>query len=745
MQQEDKIIEQMTLEEKAAMCAGKDFWHTQGVKRLGVNSLMLADGPLGLRKQETGGDHLGIGESIRAVCFPAGCAVAATFNTDLAQQMGETIGEECLAENVDIILGPAINIKRNPLCGRNFEYYSEDPVVATEMATAFIKGVQSKNVGTCVKHFLANNQENYRMIYSSDIDERTMREIYLKAFEKAIVQGKPWSVMCSYNRINGVYSAENKTYLMDVLRKEWGFDGFTVSDWGAVNDRIKDLEAGLDVEMPPTKEWRIQEIKSAVMSGKLSEEALNRGVRAQIRISNKASKNASLRKEWSREKDHEIAKKIAEEAVVLLKNDGVLPVRKDNDILLIGCFAEKIRYQGGGSSHVNSYQCKSLLECLQNEGNVTYRKGFGETDTNEILAGEVFKDIEKFQRVIVCAGLPESWEVEGKDREHIRLPENQNVMISRIAKRRPDVIVILQNGSVVEMPWKNEVAAIVEAYLGGEAVAEALSEILLGEVNPSGRLPETFPVHLADAPCFPVYKSEGNHLEYREGIFVGYRYYDTVAKEVLFPFGYGLSYTHFSYRNMKISTQRMKATDKVVVSVEVVNDGNCDGKEVIQVYVAEKESDISIPLRELKRFKKVLIRKGESVWVEFELDFRDFAHWDTELHSWHINSGIFSIQIGRSSREIVLEKEIYVEAEQAKRLLLTINSTIKEIVDKPEYFKRFKPYIRGGVFAKHMDSEGTLKNDGNWMQMPIRNILCFGDSDLTMEQLIQIIDDLNKE
>lgn len=608
-----ELVAKMTLEEKAAMCSGADFWHTEAVERLGIPAMMVSDGPHGLRKQDQEADNLGVNDSIKAVCFPAGCGTAASFNRELITKMGEALGEECQAEGVGVILGPAVNIKRSPLCGRNFEYYSEDPYVASEIAGALIAGVQSKNVGTSIKHFLANNQEHRRMSSSSEIDERTLREIYLAAFEGAVKKQKPWTVMCSYNRINGTYAAENKEMLTDVLRKEWGFDGFVVSDWGAVNDRVPDLEAGLDLEMPSSGGVNDRLIVEAVKEGRLKEEVLDQAVENILNIVFRYEENRDKTAVFDRDKDHELAKKVAEETCVLLKNeDSILPLEEKEEIAFIGKYAGKPRYQGGGSSHINSHKVTSAWDCVKDWGNVSFAEGFRDDvdKTDEALLTEAVELAKKAKAAVIFAGLPDSFESEGFDRTHMRMPDCQNELIARVAAVQPNTVVVLHNGSPVEMPWADQVKGILEAYLGGQAVGAAVVDILFGKVNPSGKLPETFPCQLEDNPSYLYYSGEGDRVEYREGVFVGYRYYDKKKMAVRFPFGYGLSYTTFAYSEPKISAQRIQDTDTVTIRVDVTNTGDRAGKEVVQLYVSAPDSKVIRPVRELRGFDKIEIGRA---------------------------------------------------------------------------------------------------------------------------------------
>lgn len=519
------LVAKMTLEEKAGLCSGNDFWHTKAVERLGIPEVMVSDGPHGLRKQDQEGDHLGVNESIKAVCFPAGCGAATSFNRELIGKMGETLGNECQAENVSVILGPAVNIKRSPLCGRNFEYYSEDPYLASEIAAAHINGVQSKNVGTSIKHFLANNQETRRMSVDAVIDERALHEIYLGAFEGAVRNAKPWTVMSSYNKVNGTYVGENKELLTDILRDEWGFDGFVVSDWGAVNDRIEALRAGLDLEMPASSGVRDVKIVEAVQNGTLSEDVLDTTCERILNIVYRYVENHDENAVFDLDADHEMAREIAHETIVLLKNeDDILPLSKGEKVAFIGKYAQKPRFQGGGSSHINCKKVTSALDAVKEAGisNVVFAKGFDDkVDViDEALEAEAVKAAAEAKIAVVFAGLPDAFESEGFDREHMRMPECQNHLIDEILKVQPNTIVVLHNGSAVEMPWVNEVKGIVEAYLGGEAVGGAVVDILFGDVNPSAKLAETFPYQLEDNPSYLSGFGSGDTVNYAQRAFL---------------------------------------------------------------------------------------------------------------------------------------------------------------------------------------------------------------------------------
>lgn len=749
-----KIISKMTLEEKVALCSGSDFWHTKSIERLGVPNIMFSDGPYGLRKQDLKNDNLGINNSIKAVCFPASCATAASFNRSLIYRLGEGLGIACQSENVATILGPAVNIKRSPLCGRNFEYFSEDPFLTSEMATNYIKGVQSKNIGTSIKHFLANNQEHRRMTSSSNIDERTLREIYLTAFESPIIDGKPWSVMCSYNRVNGVQVSESYRFLTTVLRNEWGFDGYVLSDWGAVKDRILGLKAGLDLEMPSSNGMNDKDIIEAVGDGSLDEKILNKSVERILNSVFKYEKNKNVNVEWNKEEQHKLAREIEDECIVLLKNEDILPLDGKSSTAFIGLFAKEPRYQGGGSSHINSFKIESALEAVKSKQNVLYAQGYNVDNEliNRNLINEAVSIAKNVKTAIVFVGLPDSFESEGYDRKHMKLPVNQTELIKAIIEVQPNTVIVLHNGSPIEMPWINEVKGVIELYLGGQAVGASTVDILYGDVNPSGRLPETFPIKLEDNPSYLFYGGEKDNVEYREGIFVGYRYYDKKNIDVLYPFGYGLSYTKFKYSNMKLDKKRMRDTDILTVSVDITNVGDVFGKEVVQVYVEDVDGDIIRPIRELKGFEKVPLYPGETKTVSFKLSKRSFAYFNTEINDWHVESGEFIISIGKSSREIICNSKIFVESTVKIPIIYNDNTTIGDLLNNTETMMVLKPLLdkfgEKSLFTQ-VSSESSLEAISLEMleamikYMPLRQLLSFGNI-INRQELNRIIDELNK-
>lgn len=682
------LIKQMTLEEKAGLCSGLDAWRTKPVKRLNIPSIMVSDGPHGLRKMD---EAAGSNDSIPAVCFPTASAYSCSFNRELLEEMGKTIGNECQAEDVAVLLGPAVNIKRSPLCGRNFEYISEDPYAAGELASAFIKGVQSKNISTSIKHFAANNQEYRRFTVSSEVSERALREIYFPAFETAVKQSHPDTVMCSYNKINGVFSSENKKLLTDILRNEWGFNGFVMSDWGAVNDRVKGLEAGLDLEMPSSGGVNDKLIVKAVTDGILDEKVLDTTVERLLKIIFKFH-DKRQKGSFNKEAHHALAVKIEEESIVLLKNEGILPLSPHLKTAIIGGFAEKPRFQGGGSSHINSYTETSFLAAAENfarEQSVkgkpvtfTYAKGFDTItgEGSEKMTKEAIDLAQKSDVVVVFAGLPNTYECEGYDRKHLRLPESQDKLIHELAKVNKSIVVVLHNGSPIEMNWINNVKGIVETYLGGQGVGQAVCNILYGKVNPSGKLAETFPLRLEDTPCYLSFPGDGKKAIYSEDIFVGYRYYDKKKVPVLFPFGHGLSYTTFSYSDLKVDKEVLSDEETLTISLKIKNTGTMNGKEIIQVYVRDNTGTIVRPDKELKNFEKVYLHSGEEKTVSMILNKRSFAYYNETLQDWHAPSGTYEVLIGKSSQDIVLSKEVTVKTKVKLPITITENTNVSDIL-----------------------------------------------------------------
>lgn len=755
------LISQMTLEEKAGMCSGADFWKLKCVERLGIPQVMVTDGPHGIRKQAEAADHLGINESEKAICFPAGCATASSFDRDLIRRQGELLGQECQAMNVSTILGPAMNIKRSPLCGRNFEYYSEDPYVSTEMAAALIEGVQSKKVGTSAKHFVANNQEKRRMTNSSDMDERTLREIYLASFEGAIKKAKPWTVMSSYNRINGEFVGDNKEYLTDILRKEWGFDGYVVSDWGAVNDRISSLAAGLDLEMPPGDYENDRLIVKAVQEGKLDESVVDQACERILNIIFRYTENRDEKAVFDYEKDHKAAAEIEAGCMVLLKNENeILPLTSDKKIAFIGKYAKTPRYQGGGSSHINSWKVESALDVakeIPELANVTFAEGYQDEkdEVVEALQSEAVKAAEEADVAVLFLGLPDNFESEGYDRKHMNLPNCQNELVRKVLEVQKHVVVVLHNGSAVLMPWKDQVEGILEAYLGGEAVGKAVAEVLAGRKNPSGRLAETFPLRLEDTPCYLTYGKGFDNAVYQEGVFVGYRYYTSRKMETAFPFGYGLSYTTFAYSDLQLDKKEMSDKEHVEVSVKVKNTGKRAGKTVVQLYVAAPETEVVRPVRELRGFEKVSLEAGEEKTVTFTLDERAFAYWNTQIHDWYAEEGTYKVMIGENADQMCVGEEITVHPTKELPKTYSLNTCLGELMRDPKAQTVMAPFMQGMAQndaamdmaeANENDQSGVVNQEmmAAMMEgMPLRQLLSFVPG-IKREMLEQMVNALNQ-
>ena len=743
-----KIVSEMTLEEKAGMCSGLDFWHLKEVEHLGIPKVMVSDGPHGLRKQDEKGDHLGINDSIKAVCFPPAVLSACSFDRGLMEEMGKAIGREAQANDVSVVLEPAVNIKRSPLCGRNFEYYSEDPYLAGEIAVAFVKGVQSQHVGTSIKHFAANNQEYRRMSSSSEVDERTLREIYFPAFETAVKKAQPYTFMCSYNQINGTFASENKWLLTDVLRGEWGFKGYVMSDWGAVNDRVKGLEAGLELEMPASGGDNDAMIVKAVKDGALEEKILDQAVERILRI---IFEYADHRKpqEFTMEKDHEGAQHIAEESMVLLKNENhILPLKTSEKAAFIGGFARNPRFQGGGSSHINCFKTTNVLDSVPCDAQVVYAEGFpADRDFyDKALADEAVKAAAEADKAVIFAGLPESFESEGYDRSHMRLPECQNRLITEILKVQPNTVIVLHNGSPVEMPWLGEIKGLLETYLGGQAGGAAAANILYGKINPSGKLAETMPLKLSDNPSYLNFGG-GEKVEYCEGIFVGYRYYDTKEMDVAFPFGYGLSYTTFAYSNLKLSMENPTEKDTVMVSADVTNTGKSAGKEVVQLYIRDLTGSAIRPEKELKGFEKVFLEPGETKTVTMELNKRSFAWYNTELHDWFAASGDYEILVGASSRDIRLTETLHLNSSQRLPMHVHMNTTLGDLLRNPETAEAAKKLIQkylSGEAGSEAASEAVSEEMTMAMtdSMPLRALMGFAG--VSRKELDSVIEKLNK-
>ena len=675
------IISKMTLEEKAALCTGASNWSTTPIEHLGIPEMIVSDGPHGVRRVA---DVRSMGQkSLPATCFPTASCTASTWDVDLIKQMGIALAEECIALNVDVLLGPGVNMKRSPLNGRNFEYFSEDPFLAGELAANFINGIQSKGVGTSLKHYAANNQEFQRFSISAEIDERTLREIYLPAFEKAVKQAQPWTVMCSYNKVNGTFASEHHQLLTEILKEEWGFEGLVVSDWGAVRNRVSALKAGLDWEMPGPQDLRVKAVVEAVRSGDLSESTLDESVRRILRIVFKAKETAKGNGTFDVDAHHELASKIATEGVVLLKNDGLLPLKDHQHIAVIGRSAETAHFQGGGSSHINPTRVAMPYKELQaraENAELTYAEGYP-TDNSfqQGMIDDAVKLAQSADVALLYIALPTFKESEGYDRHDLDLTLQQIALIKAVSKAQPKTVVVLNNGAPVAMSeWIDDVSAVLEGWMMGQAGGAALADILFGRVNPSGKLAETFPLKLTDTPSHINWPGGAGKVHYGEGIFIGYRYYDAKEIPVLFPFGHGLSYTTFEYSNAKVSSNNFKDVDGLTISVDVKNTGKLAGKETVQVYVHDQKSDLIRPVKELKGFAKVELQPGETKTVSIHLDFRAFAYYHPEHRQWITENGDFDILIGASSADIRSRLTTTLQSTLDLPCILDIESTLRE-------------------------------------------------------------------
>ena len=666
-----ELVARMSVDEKAALCSGKTFWHLEANERLGVPSIMLTDGPHGLRKQSTAGDHLGLNASVPATCFPTASALASSWDRDLLREIGVALGEQCAAEDVAVLLGPGMNIKRHPMCGRNFEYFSEDPLLTGEMAAALVEGLQSEGVGASLKHFAANNQEAARIVVDAIVDERTLREIYLRGFEIAVRKAQPWTVMCAYNRLNGVYCSEHERLLNRVLRDEWGFEGLVVTDWGAANDRVLGIRAGLDLEMPTSGGVNDRRLARAVRAGTLAEEDLDRAATRNVALALAGAGPRQRACSVDHDAHHALARRAAAESVVLLKNaDDLLPLSPDANVAVIGAFAKTPRYQGAGSSQVTPTRIDRALDAIRAVASgspPTYTAGYDPVRSahDDALIAEAVAAAEAAAVAIVFAGLPGIYESEGFDREHMRLPEQHDRLIEAVCAANPNTVVVLSNGAPVEMPWVEAPAAIVEGYLGGQAGGAAVADILFGIVNPGGKLAETFPLRQSDVPADRWFPGNGRQAQYREGLYVGYRYFDSAGAPVLFPFGHGLSYTTFEYANPVFSSTGFERGERLDITFDLTNTGDRDGSEVVQLYVHHLESSVYRPEQELRAFTRVRLGAGQTDRVTLTLGDPAFGFYDTGGGRWIVEAGEVEVRIGASSRDIRLTARLPIRSGQA--------------------------------------------------------------------------------
>ena len=662
------LTAQLTLEEKALLCSGRDAWHLRGTERLGLAPQMVCDGPHGLRKLAGAADHLGLSESVPATCFPTASAAACSFDEDLLRRVGEALGDKCLAEDVSVLLGPGVNMKRSPLCGRNFEYFSEDPYLAGRMAAAWVSGVQSRGVGVSLKHFACNNQESYRMVCDSVVDERALREIYLTAFETVVKRAQPWTVMCRYNRLNGVFSSDNRRLLTDILRGEWGFDGLVMSDWGAVNDRAAGIRAGLDLEMPGNGPDDALPILEAVRAGTLREEELDGCVCRVIELILKAQTRRKTPRTGDQD-HHALAREAACKSAVLLKNEGVLPLAKTAKAAFLGRMAKQPRYQGAGSSRINPTALDSAFDAAAAAGlTPLYAPGYDETGAASAqLLAEAAAAAAQADVCVVFAGLPDSYESEGFDRTTLDMPAGHNALIEAAAAANPNTVVVLQCGAPVLLPWRDRVRGILLQYLSGQAGGAACVDLLYGAANPGGKLAETWPLRPADVPASASFPGDAHMAAYRESIFIGYRYYDAAACEPAYPFGYGLSYTQFAYADLCVTPAGENA---FTVTAKVKNTGGCAGSETAQLYVgfAGRSALLRAP-RTLAGFAKVTLAPGEEREVRFALDARSFAYYNKAAAAWCIEGGSYEIAVGGSSRTLPLRAAVTLPGDGRETLL----------------------------------------------------------------------------
>ncbi|MGR0320587.1 glycoside hydrolase family 3 C-terminal domain-containing protein [Agromyces sp. ZXT2-3] len=753
------LVAGLTTEQKAALTSGESFWTTKQVGP--VPSILLTDGPHGVRKQDESADHLGMAASVPATCFPPAVALGSSFDPDLLERVGVALGEESRAEGVGVLLGPGINIKRSPLCGRNFEYLSEDPIVSGVLGSALVRGVQSQGVGASLKHYAANNQEDDRMRVSADIDPRPLREIYLRGFQRVVEDEQPWTVMCSYNRVNGVPASQNRFLLTEVLRDEWGFDGLVVSDWGAVTDRVAALAAGLDLEMPANGGRSDAQVVAAVESGELDGTVLDTGARRAVELAQKAVAGADPDAVYDVDEHHALAREAAANSIVLLRNEGaLLPLAPGASVAVIGEFARTPRFQGGGSSHVNATRVDAALEAIRDvagAGAVTFAPGFTIDGSDAAgLADEAVAAASDAEVAVLFLGLPASLESEGFDRRDIELPAAQLELVDRVLAANPNTVVVLSNGGVVRLaPFAERVPAILETWLLGQAGGSAVADVLYGAVNPSGRLTETVPVRIQDTPAWGNFPGEHGHVRYGEGVLVGYRWYDARELEVTFPFGHGLSYTTFEYGDAVVSSD----DDGLLVRVPVTNTGARDGAEVVQVYTSLPGSTVARAPRELKGFAKVALAAGERREVEVRVRRTDLAYWDTRVDLWIVEGGEYTVEIGASSRDIRAVATVDVEADPV-RIPLTIESTISEVMAHPvagpivgQALAAMAADLLGGEAAagagdasgeRPAETAGGLGLDAEGMMqmmgaMPIGRAAMFPGSAFDLEQIEQLI------
>ncbi len=749
------ILKKMTVKEKASLLSALDGWNTKPIKRLGVPSISMADGPHGLRKQYSA-DDLGIETSHPATCFPTASLLACSWDKELAEKQGAAIGEEAADQDLQIVLGPGNNIKRTPLCGRNFEYFSEDPFLSGNMASGIIKGIQSRGVGTALKHFAANSQETDRFVIDEIISERALREIYLASYEIPVKEAKPTTLMCAYNKINGHYCSQNKWLLTDVLRNDWGFKGVVMSDWGAVDNRVQGVYAGLDLEMPSSnclndknivkayKQKRVSiEPSDSRFDNTLTEKQIDACAERMLRLVYSLDEKKSGKK-CDYEAHHKLAEQVAKECMVLLKNNGILPLKENAEIAVIGEMAVNPRYQGSGSSRVNSVKTDLPLDELKKFANVSYAKGYSLDDNNDVSEIENAVSVAKDKdAVVIISGLPDNCESEGFDRSTLDIPESHVELIKRVYEANKNVVVVLCNGAPITMPFLDNSAAVLEAYLSGEAGAGAIAEILFGKACPCGKIAETFPLRIEDTPAYLNFPGNGKTVRFGEDIFVGYRYYEKKNIPVLFPFGYGLSYTTFEYSDLSFSADEIGKNDELIVRVNVKNTGNFDGKEIVQLYVRECSPKIARPVKELKGFMKIFLKKGEEKSVEFTLDRRAFAYWDEKNGDWRVEGGKYEILVGAASSDIRASKEIAIHAQHSPEKL-TIYSYLRDLRLHPNGKEAMAHILKlMGKDEKDVFSDNEKDSLTSLDWCILRNIVTMFGLKMTISDLEKLIEEVN--
>ncbi|MCP4755855.1 MAG: glycosyl hydrolase [Proteobacteria bacterium] len=740
----DKLVNELTVEEKASLCSGQGLWKTKPVKRLDLPSVLLTDGPHGVR-------YAKLLNPKPSTAFPCASAMAATWNRDLIRQVGETIGDEGQHYDVQVVLGPGVNLKRSPLGGRNFEYYSEDPYLSAEIGVSFVEGVQSKGVGTSVKHFVCNETEFRRFTMNAMVDERPLRELYYYPFEQIVKRTQPWTIMASYNRVNGVFSSENRQLLTEILRDEWGFQGLVVSDWGSVNERVEAVVAGLDLEMPGPAKRRTREIVEAVSSGKLDRAVLDTCVRRVLTLVHKGLEGRKSGFKVDFKKNHEVARKVAAESAVLLKNqEKILPLDADaiGSIAVIGEMAKKPYYCGGGSSILNpaveDIPLDEIKMQVKSGTKVTYAAGYDQKDNDSpALIKEAVAAAKTAEVAIVFARLGHDVETEGYDRTHLSLSGQQLKLIKQVAAVQPNTIVVVTNGSAIDFrDWIGDVKAVLEVWQGGQGMGRAAADIVFGKVNPSGKLSETFPLKLADEPSHIGPPNDLNEMVYGEGLFIGYRYYDKKEKDVLFPFGYGLSYTTFDYSDLKLDQERIGETDSLQVSFKVKNTGAVAGSEVAQVYVSDRESRLVRPLQELKGFAKVRLDTGQEKEVALTLIPRDFQYYDPTFKAWVSETGDFEVRIGASSRDIRLEGAVQMESKQEFRRTFHRESLIKEVLADKKGAEAVSRLVSQPPFSDMM-SERSGDSSPMFMNLPVSRLIGLSGGVFNEEAIDRLLEELN--